>query len=252
MLTESSSDETIDQIKDRSNKIVSIFSFITELSSQTNLLAVNTSIQAAKIGADGQGFQVIANELRKLSEQSKISLEEIGNLLNQLSEDATRLKTAKEENQAIKQTLKRIESQNELFNSIMNEIEDKIEVKDGKLRYYMINNAGLEDYGVSKDEIIGKSMFDFFHEEVAAGYADKEREIIQKRSMTYSLEKVHINDTSKYLFINKTALFLPEENEWGLLVIQREVNQSDLDKPDFLEILKRKYKSLTVNLSTFS
>ncbi|NQZ78897.1 MAG: hypothetical protein HRT61_22690, partial [Ekhidna sp.] len=100
MLTESSSDETIDQIKDRSNKIVSIFSFITELSSQTNLLAVNTSIQAAKIGADGQGFQVIANELRKLSEQSKISLEEIGNLLNQLSEDATRLKTAKEENQA--------------------------------------------------------------------------------------------------------------------------------------------------------
>lgn len=243
-----STDETIDLITNRSKKIASMISFITELSTQTNLLAVNTNIQAAKIGTGGQEFQVISNELRKLSEQSKISLEKIKQLLNELSEDASKLRSAKAENLLITRTLERIENQNELFNLIINEIEDKIEVKDSNLKYYMINNAGLLDYKVSRSEIIGKTMFDFYPEEIARNYADIELEIVKNQSVKYSLEKVILNDSSKYLFINKTAIFLPEKNEWGLLVIQRELNQNDVNDPDFMERLKRRYKDISIRL----
>ena len=243
-----SADETIDLITNRSNEIASMISFITDLSSQTNLLAVNTNIQAAKFGVNGQGFRVISNELRKLSEQSKISLEKIEHLLHALSQDASQLRTAKEENETITRALGRIENQNELFNLIINEIEDKIEVKDDKLQYYMINKAGLADYGVPREDIIGKTMFDFFPKEIAQNYSDIELNIIKNRSVKYSLEEVILNDSHKYLFINKTAIFLPEKDQWGLLVIQREFSQADFEKADFIENLKNRYENLSIQI----
>lgn len=71
----------------RSKEIGSIIEVITNLSAQTNLLALNAAIEAARAGELGKGFSVVANEVRKLAEQTDDSAKQISTLIHEIQEN---------------------------------------------------------------------------------------------------------------------------------------------------------------------
>jgi methyl-accepting chemotaxis protein len=89
--------EEIEKLKDLSNTIGSIVTSINSIAEQTNLLALNAAIEAARAGEAGRGFSVVAEEIRKLAEQTNLETGKIEELINNIQKEVEVVKIGAED-----------------------------------------------------------------------------------------------------------------------------------------------------------
>lgn len=77
------------RVNDEADKISSMVAVIKQVADQTNLLALNASIEAARAGEAGRGFSVVADEIKKLADNTKQQVEQIQTLVASLSKEVT-------------------------------------------------------------------------------------------------------------------------------------------------------------------
>lgn len=151
-------DKIVEDMYESTKQISAISDTLSSITTQTNLLSLNASIESARAGEAGKGFAVVAGEIRKLAEQSKLSTEEIKNIIENIQKksavaaDAIKVTqiVVNEQDLAVGQT-------KEIFSEILDAIGNMI-VKVEEIRNsIVITNENKGSLVLAMDNISGIS-----------------------------------------------------------------------------------------------
>ena len=121
--TVESSAAIVDKLGERSKEIGQIVESISAIADQTNLLALNAAIEAARAGEAGRGFSVVAEEVRKLAEQSGEAAQNISTLIAGIQADTDSAVSAmKEGREKVTTGAKAVEGLHDTFDKITQDV----------------------------------------------------------------------------------------------------------------------------------
>jgi len=126
----------INTVSEQANEIKNVLDVISEIADQTNLLALNAAIEAARAGEHGRGFAVVADEVRKLAEKTQKGLNDINVTINTVVQAVEN--TSKEMNENVKQI--------ENLTSIAKNVESNVDETVSKVQYSVDNTKEIIEY----------------------------------------------------------------------------------------------------------
>ncbi len=145
--------ELVQKLSKQTGEIENITNVITAITEQTNLLALNAAIEAARAGEHGKGFAVVADEVRKLAEESKTSANQIVDLIHEIKVDMADVeKAAAESLTSVSDGVKVIGQAGTSFDGIVSAVEKM--------------NTQIEEISATSEEISASA------EQVSASVSD--------------------------------------------------------------------------------
>lgn len=150
--------EAMTSIEKVSSQIADAVTLITDIADQTNLLALNAAIEAARAGEHGKGFAVVADEVRQLAERSASSAKDIQNLIKgSLKEVEKGVAVSKDAGESVKQIIANIQKIGEQLQSISNATQEQAAAMEQNTSITESNAAASEELAASSEEMAGQA-----------------------------------------------------------------------------------------------
>jgi methyl-accepting chemotaxis protein len=119
---------TITKLSEQNRSIGEITSTVADIADQSNLLAVNAAIEAAKAGEHGRGFSVVAQEIRSLAEQSKKSTAQVKEILNEIQKSVTQaVEVIKQGKDTADEGTKMVQEDREVVEMLIESVTEAVE-----------------------------------------------------------------------------------------------------------------------------